>query len=343
MKILCVGDVHWSQNSSIVRSRGVHFSTRLENLITSVNWAENIGWENGCNVIVYMGDFFDSTQLNSEEISALSYIKWAPVSHIFITGNHESSISSLEYNTSDLFKLCPNSTVITKPEYDHVAGTDVEFAFLPYILEQNRKPLEEYFPKPTEKRIIFSHNDLKDVQYGQFLSTEGFTINEIEESCDLFVNGHIHNCSYVTSKILNCGNLTGQNFTEDASLYGHFVHIIDTDTMKTTYHLNPYALNFFKCDLTQVYDITNSLSTLPGNVLTIKVLSKDAVAARHYLDSNPNIISYRLIVEAETSEHVEAEQPKLETVDHLKQFETYIIDYVGDNNAIREELNCLLR
>ena len=40
MKILCVGDVHWSQNSSILRSRGEYYSTRLQNLIASVNWRD---------------------------------------------------------------------------------------------------------------------------------------------------------------------------------------------------------------------------------------------------------------------------------------------------------------
>ena len=41
MKIGVIGDVHWSSYSSIVRSTGDVYSTRLENLIQSINWSEN--------------------------------------------------------------------------------------------------------------------------------------------------------------------------------------------------------------------------------------------------------------------------------------------------------------
>ena len=40
MKIGVVGDVHWCAYSSILRSRGNKYSIRIENLIKSVNWAE---------------------------------------------------------------------------------------------------------------------------------------------------------------------------------------------------------------------------------------------------------------------------------------------------------------
>lgn len=343
MKILCVGDVHWSQNSSILRSRGEYYSTRLQNLIASVNWAEETAWNNGCTTIIYMGDFFDSTQLNSEEISALSCIKWAPIPRIFITGNHETNVSSLDYSTCDVFNLCPSATVINKPEYYHVEGTNVEFAFLPYILERDRKPLETYFPPRTEKRIIFSHNDLKDVQYGAFLSTEGFTPTEIQENCDLFINGHIHNCAYVAERIINSGNLTGQNFTEDATKYGHFVELIDTNTLEVQFIPNPYALNFAKIDATGD-KFAEALPVKFNNaVLTIKVDSPESArAAREYCDFNPNIVTYRLIVESRLTNVVQ-DAPILESVDHLKQFEQYVLSYIGDTNVIREELRNVMR
>ena len=343
MKILCVGDVHWSQNSSILRSRGEYYSTRLQNLIASVNWAEETAWNNGCTTIIYMGDFFDSTQLNSEEISALSCIKWAPIPRIFITGNHETNVSSLDYSTCDVFTLCPSATVINRPEHYHVEGTDVEFAFLPYILERDRKPLETYFPPRTEKRIIFSHNDLKDVQYGPFLSTEGFTPSEIEKNCDLFINGHIHNCAYVTNKIVNSGNLTGQNFTEDATKYGHYVELIDTNTLVVQFIPNPYALNFAKIDATGDKFVGVLPVKFNNAVLTIKVDSPEAArAARECCDFDPNVVTYRLIVESKSTAVVE-DAPSLEAVDHLKQFEQYVLSYIGDTNVIREELQNVMR
>ena len=46
MKICCFGDTHWSEYSSILRSMGEKYSTRLENLIKSVNWVFDIALEN---------------------------------------------------------------------------------------------------------------------------------------------------------------------------------------------------------------------------------------------------------------------------------------------------------
>ena len=155
MRICVVADPHWSQNSSIVRGRGEVYSQRLENLIQSVNWAENLAAFQQCGAIFYIGDFFDSCQLNSEEISAMREVRWSPISHVFLTGNHETNVGSLEYSTTDIFNLCPNSVVINKPEIYTIDGVSgCEIAFLPYILERDRKSLDEYFGTEILKVIV---------------------------------------------------------------------------------------------------------------------------------------------------------------------------------------------
>lgn len=40
---------------------------------------------------------------------------------------------------------------------------DVELCMLPYVLEENRKCISDYFNKKYKKRIIFSHNDIKGI------------------------------------------------------------------------------------------------------------------------------------------------------------------------------------
>lgn len=44
---------------------------------------------------------------------------------------------------------------------------------------------------------------------GKYKSIDGFDIDDIENNCDKFINGHLHNGSKVTNKIFNIGNLTG--------------------------------------------------------------------------------------------------------------------------------------
>lgn len=351
MKICFYTDVHWSQNSSIVRSRGEKYSARLENLIQSVNWAEKLAFDCGCSAVLCGGDFFDASQLNSEEISALREIQWAPISHIFIAGNHESSVGNLEYSTSDIFNLCPNSVVINTPEQYFIEGTTnhMEFCYLPYVLEKDRKTLLEYFGEPKSPRIIFSHNDLKDVQYGQFLSTDGFSVDEIHNNCDLFINGHIHHCAYVTDKIINGGNLTGQNFTEDAEKYEHCALIIDTDTLQVTFYINPYAFNFYKLDCTHINtsnDFEDVLSSLkPNAVMTVKVNEIFAKTAGEMLSDREGITAYRMVVEYSPTEVVREEisTDGIDSVDHLKQFENYILSTIGDSTIVRDELTTIMR
>lgn len=351
MKIAFFTDPHWSLHSSIVRGKGSRYSVRLENLIKSLNWVEQVAWSSGCSAIICGGDFFDSTQLNSEEISALKEIQWTTLPHIFITGNHESNVSSLEFTTSDIFSLCPSATVITAPEYHMMDEGKIELAFLPYILEKDRQPLSQYFPKRTTRRIIFSHNDLKDVQYGPFLSTEGFTVDEIHAECDLFMNGHIHHCGYVSPTIINGGNLTGQNFTEDATKYEHCIQLIDTDTLHVDFYINPYALNFYKLDCTCYTDLKSCIDNVfikmkSNSVITVKVNDSLVRDVREYLDSLSKdiLVEYRIISESDASSKPEKDLTvSMEAVDHLKQFENYVLTNIGNSSVVIEELQKVLR
>ena len=74
MKIGIIGDIHFCEYSSILRTRGEEFSTRLENCIESINWAEETTAD--CDCIIYLGDFFDKSSLNAAELSALRKIIW---------------------------------------------------------------------------------------------------------------------------------------------------------------------------------------------------------------------------------------------------------------------------
>ena len=350
MRICIVADPHWSQNSSIVRSRGEVYSARLHNLINSVNWVEGLANLEQCSSIFYIGDFFDSCQLNSEEISALQEVRWMPVSHVFLTGNHETNVGNLQYATTDLFKLCPNSTVINSPQAFMLEGTNnLEVCFLPYIMEKDRLTISEYFGKPQTRRVIFSHNDLKDVSYGPIVSKEGFSVDDIHHNCDLFINGHIHHGMSVTNKIINVGNLTGQNFTEDAYKFEHCVAILDTETLHIDYYANPYAFNFYKIDFSKnnsVKDLQYTLSKLRDNaVITLKVNSAFVSEARAFMESDGKTLvhTYRLIVEPDINVVDELNEVSFEQLDHLEAFKRYVHENIGSNDIIEEELNNVIQ
>lgn len=322
MKIGIVGDVHFSKYSSIVRSRGDNFSTRLEYLIKSLSWAEKVFKEHGCVEEIYLGDFFDKPDLSAEEITALSEVEWNTSSRLkhFIVGNHESCVSSLIYNSTQILHKIG---VVEDTSYIYPVDENTEFLFLPYILEEDRKPLVDYLQNrnKNKKLIVFSHNDIKDFQMGPFLSTTGFKVDEIEANCDLYINGHLHNGGWVTKKILNLGNLCGQNFSEDAFKYEHHIAILDTDTMQLEFIENPYALNFYKVEV----DTLDILSKLKDNaVVSIRCSNEQLDNIKQYIETNNfNIVSYKFTtynVPVDTVEDAVIEINTLDENNHLVQF-----------------------
>lgn len=349
MKLLLFADPHWCTYSSIVRSRGNKFSKRLENLIETMNWIEELAWQHECSKIICLGDFFDSPQITSEEITALQEVNWRSIHHTFLVGNHDLGRSSAEFSSSHIFNISEDFQVVDKPMYFD-CGDGTALFFLPYILENNRQPIKAYFDFDRLKRennILFMHNDIKGMQMGKFISKDGFEIEDIESHFNLCVNGHIHNCGQVGNRIINLGNITGQNFSENAFEYGHFAMIIDTETRSVDYILNPVALNFYKLDV-----IGNDENTiiqklnyfkLKNSVITIKCSNDQLNFIKDILEKSNNIIEYRTIVELDhNSDDSNVEQSSSFSMNHLEKFKEYVMDNIGTSKEVINELTKII-
>lgn len=336
-RIGVVGDVHWSRYSSILRSRGDEFSRRLENCIESVNWAENLTKD--CDMVVYLGDFFDSSELNSEEITALNRVKWNDVYHYFLVGNHEMGINDLSYSSSHLFQLIKNGYIVDSPM--SISDEDCNICFFPYLLEDHRESFSDYmnvhqYKVEGKKNIVFSHNDIAGVQMGKFISQSGFDIDELSTECDIFINGHLHNGGIVKDKVINIGNLTGQNFSEDAFKYEHVACILDTDTLQCEVYENPYATNFYKLDTTTD---NIDLSLLKSNaVITLKVAEDKQEYYRNICDRSDNILAYRIIIAPSQASPGVSNSKEIIAVNHLDKFSEYVLANIGNSDLIKEEL-----
>lgn len=345
MKILIYTDNHFCSNSSIVRSKGEKFSTRLENQIESINWAENLAIEEKCEAVCHLGDFFDKPDLNSEELTALKEINWNNLPHYFLVGNHEMGSADLQYNS--LNALSKIGKIINEPYY--MSGFGYRIIFLPYILETNRKPLQYYIDyaigdswetQEVKNTIILSHNDISGLQYGQYISKQGFDVQEIYDSCNLFVNGHLHNQTQINDRMLNLGNLTGQNFSEDAFKYSHCVAILDTDTLKIDLINNPYAFNFYKVNAESIDELNDKIKCLDKeySIGTINV-------PLNIIDETKKLCykhfkQYRVITHS-VKNTSQSNKPNdlIIQVNHLKQFGDYITNNLGSDDIILYELN----
>ena len=349
MKIGIIGDIHWCQYSSIIRKRGNKYSLRLENCINSINWAEALTSQLKCDVNVYMGDFFDKPDLNSEELSALREIKWNDLDKYFIVGNHEMGSSNLDINSSNVFELLDSyldATETIKPfhvvDKPYVFGADLNthVLLLPYILENKREALSAYFNFEGKKNILFMHNDISGIQLGNFLSTQGFSIEEIESNVDLCINGHIHNGGKISEKIINVGNLTGQNFSENAHQHQHVIFIVDTETLKVFVYENPFAFNFYKEDWVEGIPFQNYFKD--NAVVTVQTSEDNYNHVKHCIYNNPHIVESRILIKPDSNKSVDVNYEDL-SIDHYKAFEEFVLSKIGSSDIVKEEVNVILQ
>lgn len=340
MKILIFSDCHWSTNSSIVRSRGQKFSTRLEFLISSMNWLNELAVKENCSEMICAGDFMDKSILNDEEITALQNIYWNDLPCIFLCGNHESSVADLRYSSIKAVES-KSRLIVSDSGYNQICD-DTQIHFLPYILETEKQELKTYLNKNNScvKHIIISHNDIAGINYGGFESTLGFSINEIEENCDLFLNGHLHNSEWITDKILNVGSFSGHNFTNDSNRYKYGVWILDTDSLKVDFYENPYSLNFYKLDI-KTNEAFIQLNNIKQNaVLSIKT-NKDVLLEIKNLiqELGDKVIESRVVIEQNfEADSADVSIEDLQGTDHIQRLIQFCREKIINNDILESEL-----
>lgn len=341
MKILLFTDLHMCPRASIINKWGTKYPARLENCIESVNWLERLAEEYGCKYIINLGDFFDKPDLSSETITAIKDIKWSDIMHYSLVGNHDASTSSLIFNSANSF-IADRHAIITEPQILFLDDCDI--LFLPYVVECDRKPLEQYFldknlnPINTGKpRVILSHNDISGIQMGPVVSKTGFSIEEIEANCKLMCNGHLHNGQAISSKIINLGNLTGKDFGEDAYKYSHNIAILDTKTLALTFIENPHAFNFYKIQIETVQDIAQLCSLKNNAVISVKCDSSLVEQTKQVITNIPNIIESRIIITRKYEEATEPSEVDL-SVDHLARFIECCRANIETSTILEEEL-----
>lgn len=351
LKLLLFTDNHYCESSSIIRFRGNKYSVRLENQIASLNWVENLALKENCNAVICLGDFFDKSILTDEELSALKEINWNNLEHYFIVGNHESSINTLEFNSVNALNKS-TFKIVDKPLAVHLQ--QAHLLFLPYIIEDNRKSLTHYLnifahnDYNINDFIVLSHNDIKGIQMGPIISQTGFDIKEIENTCKLFLNGHLHNGIQFCKNGYNLGNLTGLNFGEDALKYKHCAVILEIDEANNyslRYIENPFAFNFVKKDILKEEDINtlfNQVNNKNINNLCFSFKCSENLVDKlnnniQELALNKNVVYYRITpIKHETT--IEVDKVEEFSVDHIKEFIKCCKENISNSDILNKEL-----
>ena len=344
MNYLLYSDVHFCENSCSIQSRGQKYSTRLEYLIRSINWAEEQAIINNCDAVICLGDFFDRSDIKSEEATALQEINWVNLPHYFIVGNHEASNKSLTFNSVEVLRKINNFNIISEP-----TSLNNEILLLPYIKESELKSLKEYWTTAglnldENKKIVLSHNSIKGIQMGPFISKEGLDIDEIDNFCTKFINGHLHNGTQFSKKGVNIGNLSGQNFGEDATKYSHNAYVFNDEDCTLKVLENPFAFNFYKVEIINENDIEEKLKNLKKNaVLSIKCAENLVNKVKELLMDKKDIIASRIIIIRNVANLVGGEDNNLndliDTTNHLHKFITFAQENIEKSDILHYELS----
>lgn len=340
-KYLIYADVHFCQYSSIVRKRGPKYSVRLHNLINSVSWAEKLADEESCDAVIMLGDFFDRSDLNAEEVTALQDVYFSDKPHYFLTGNHDANVASLDFSTVQIFKSI-DATVVSDVERKSI-NDRVDLYFIPYLTNDKRLALPNYLVDNGKKKVVLSHNDIAGIQYGRFKSTGGFDVNEILDNCTLFINGHLHNGYIINDRIILVGNLTGLNFNEDANKYSHYAYIMTIDddgNITLDPRENPNAFNFYKIYINNKNDIKVLDNLKSNSVLSISCsgeLIKDVENKIYGLD---NIAEFKIFATYKNNSS-NAVDMDFKVEDHFQQFIDYIQTKIEPSDILSEEISLL--
>lgn len=348
MKLLVYSDLHFTSHSSIVRGRKGKYSDRLTACINTLNFIEEVAKNESCDKIICCGDFFDKSSLNSEEISALKEVDFnKDVEHILLLGNHEMQDLSGNYNSLNFFVSHSNFTVIDKISTFKYDGKVIHF--IPYQYEVNCK-IEELIPKKQLKNsIIFSHNDIKGIQYGKIKSESGLDLTSIENSpCDLFINGHLHFGSKLGEKSYNIGNVVGLNFSEDGFKYSHQLFIIDTEDAQNFKVIeNPYSFYFYKLHAT-TQNSNELLEKLKHNAIcSVSTSLNDYSIIKKQFESSKKVLynKFNFNVENQNDETSSSDLNSLlfDTSSIYTMLSDFCIEKLGESKELIEELELICK
>lgn len=286
MKIGLYADPHFASTSSIIVGKSGEFSGRLTNLIESFSWMNKFFKEEGCKMIICLGDLTDRPDLTAEEITALS--RCGLENHIFLVGNHCRLDKDGKINSLSIF-----NKVYNEPQLLEVPGCRI--LLLPY----NSTEVElDKFEDSVD--VILSHNDIKGYDFGGgHVSDTGYTLDDILRKCKLFINGHLHNGGWlVDRRVVNLGQLSGMNFSSCGGQWEPSVGILDTDTMTLEIHENPKAYRFKKIEVPTLVKLKSYLDNLPNvgrYVLQVKVPEGIAQSARKVVEQCNKVEASRIL------------------------------------------------
>jgi len=348
-RYLVIGDIHYSQFSSIAKQRGSKYSIRLENLIECLNWVEEMGIKYNVDSEIFLGDVFDRTTINCEEITAMQDINWNKIPKKIVVGNHESNVMDLSYSTTKVLENI--GAMIIDQDLTEEINPLVNFTYIPYIAMRDTQRVSDHLKDKSKRNVVFAHADLANVQYGKSKSLTGFDVEDIQENCCLFIDGHIHSGQdgvksgdNFYNKVLLVGNLTGQNFTEDAFRNPHRICLItvndDGSIIKDDLYV-PEPFNFYSVYIQNDKDLSQLDLLGVNSFVSLRCSSNMVDKSLKKISSLTNVLNYRLSIIYYSKNDSDEDSIDFKVNDHIKLFVDLSKSILGESEILSDELSKL--
>jgi DNA repair exonuclease SbcCD nuclease subunit len=180
-KILFIGDPH-------IRH------THLSDGISLLRWIENVAEEKKPDLIVNLGDTFDShavirSEVLSEVVKHLSRLSSLNIPVIMLLGNHDFyKPNSKQYHALEVLKFIPGVTIVDS--FSILDG----IAYIPYL--ENGETWPE-----CDTKIAVTHNTFIGADYGFKIADDGIDLSCV--SNEVIFSGHIHKAQILSPKDKN--------------------------------------------------------------------------------------------------------------------------------------------
>lgn len=226
MKIGILADIHFKASKNIF--------DRLEMCKQSLIWAYQQFEKENVDLIVNLGDVYDSSVVSAETIQTVSevYGEHPDIHEIVVSGNHDS-FNYLNTVVSHL-NIHNNVEVVTKPQ------KTLGLSFLPY---RKIKDITEDLIKELSNDILFSHIDINKSTSGSGFRLPGVEPDLLSDNFEHVFNGHIHHGEMITQNVSNVGSLVCHSFS-DRHLANPGITIYDTESKTSKLIENPFTYFF---------------------------------------------------------------------------------------------------
>lgn len=315
MKIGIIADVHFKASKSIF--------DRLEMCRQSLLWAYQQFEKENVDLIMNLGDIYDSSVVSAETIQTVSevYRSHPDIHEVVVAGNHDS-FNYLNTVVSHL-AIHNDVEVITKPE------KSLGLSFLPY---RKTKDITEDLLKSLSNEILFSHVDINKSTSGSGFRLPGVEPELLSENFEHVFNGHIHHGEMINQNVSNVGSLVCHSFSDrPQSTPGIVVYDTVSKTMK---HIeNPFTYFFETVKGNSEVEIMNKLKQIQSReqrtVLRIVVPVHLRDFAKELLLTK-NFVNTRVLIAATGKTEVDSiNKQAINQIDLRKEFNEFLTTSVN--------------